>query len=510
MKLHEDNDFFKELIEYAADRFGYRRPQVEKDYWITAILKDIASTDFGDMVYFKGGTSLSKAYNLTDRFSEDLDLFLFTGNKESSGSSEKGLNKKARKFIEHEYGDFVSPDKGKSGGFFNKLVLNYNPIFSGSELKENLEVELKSCEMKNKSPMFYPSDKRFVQSIIGKYLYETGNESLANKFGLEPFEVNCLNPRKTICDKISRITKLSNSQDSVEELAKHIRDIYDLGKILEVPEYKLFMESREFLDGMYGVWIEDMYNNSAKTHLPLGKSLLFSSPSEVLENDKIKDAYKNSLRRLVYQNVKMPSIEDLETRMSFLSKCLNRFDTYRLSKTEESTGRISNVRIFKDGIGDDAGFKIGCIIDGKTEVLSDISKENVFHIDRGELSLGMAALVCFGKELNDEIYSFDKDLSIGSPFMESEKNDIVSIISRLSDLRYPGDEITEAEYAKIRDYFSFVPSELKEKYKDDVQILVRQDPRTNKNGLWLDDAIDIFNSIADSGVYIGHGKGLGI
>ena len=48
---------------------------IEKDYYVTEALRIIASAA-GDTVIFKGGTSLSKGWNLIQRFSEDIDIFL--------------------------------------------------------------------------------------------------------------------------------------------------------------------------------------------------------------------------------------------------------------------------------------------------------------------------------------------------------------------------------------------------------------------------------------------------
>jgi hypothetical protein len=48
---------------------------IEKDYYVTQALRIIAAA-YGDKVIFKGGTSLSKGWNLIRRFSEDVDIFL--------------------------------------------------------------------------------------------------------------------------------------------------------------------------------------------------------------------------------------------------------------------------------------------------------------------------------------------------------------------------------------------------------------------------------------------------
>ena len=74
MRLAEHPDFAAFLTE-AATESELPETFVEKDYWITEILRTIAMT-LGERAIFKGGTSLSKGWDLLDRFSEDIDLFV--------------------------------------------------------------------------------------------------------------------------------------------------------------------------------------------------------------------------------------------------------------------------------------------------------------------------------------------------------------------------------------------------------------------------------------------------
>lgn len=92
MNLHSDREAFKEIIALASDHFNYEQSLVEKDYRVSKILQDISMSEYADKTYFKGGTSLSKAYGLIERFSEDLDLFVFTGDKSASKQAEKTLD----------------------------------------------------------------------------------------------------------------------------------------------------------------------------------------------------------------------------------------------------------------------------------------------------------------------------------------------------------------------------------------------------------------------------------
>src|SRR5580698_6869267 len=77
MRLFEHPDFEQAVIR-ATEHFrtrGLREAIIEKDYFVTEALRIIAAVA-GDKAIFKGGTSLSKGWNLIQRFSEDIDIFL--------------------------------------------------------------------------------------------------------------------------------------------------------------------------------------------------------------------------------------------------------------------------------------------------------------------------------------------------------------------------------------------------------------------------------------------------
>jgi hypothetical protein len=76
MKLYEHPDFEQAILR-AAGHFrgrGLRPAIIEKDYYVTETLRIVARA--GERVVFKGGTSLAKGWNLIQRFSEDIDIFL--------------------------------------------------------------------------------------------------------------------------------------------------------------------------------------------------------------------------------------------------------------------------------------------------------------------------------------------------------------------------------------------------------------------------------------------------
>lgn len=74
--VHSDPDFGR-LLAIVSRAAGISAALIEKDYWVTHTLWALDET--GLEVWFKGGTSLSKAFNVIQRFSEDLDLMIRRG-----------------------------------------------------------------------------------------------------------------------------------------------------------------------------------------------------------------------------------------------------------------------------------------------------------------------------------------------------------------------------------------------------------------------------------------------
>lgn len=79
MKLHTDQQLFKDAINFASrpatdGGLGISPLFIEKDYWVSRSLKLMAEHDKDGRAVFKGGTSLSKAYGIGARFSEDIDV----------------------------------------------------------------------------------------------------------------------------------------------------------------------------------------------------------------------------------------------------------------------------------------------------------------------------------------------------------------------------------------------------------------------------------------------------
>ena len=103
MYLHEDREAFKEVIEQVAEDSGRAAVVIEKDYYVTMILR-LLSQKLSNVV-FKGGTSLSKGFKAINRFSEDIDI---TFDEHIGEARRKKLKNEVLKGVSEELGMPIS------------------------------------------------------------------------------------------------------------------------------------------------------------------------------------------------------------------------------------------------------------------------------------------------------------------------------------------------------------------------------------------------------------------
>ena len=61
-------------IETLSLNYGMPEQIIEKDWWVSAVMRALFALPYANQISFKGGTSLSKCWNVISRFSEDIDI----------------------------------------------------------------------------------------------------------------------------------------------------------------------------------------------------------------------------------------------------------------------------------------------------------------------------------------------------------------------------------------------------------------------------------------------------
>lgn len=155
--LHNEKELFEQAVLKTAEYFGYAPAIVEKDYYVTLFLKKIFEKE--NNIVFKDGTSLSKCYGLIDRFSEDIDLGVY-----SEGHPTEGVRKSIKNsivtIIDELRFELLNPDDIRSRRDFNRYEIAYPSYFDAVYLKQHLAVET-AMFMK-----IFPVERKTVSSLI--------------------------------------------------------------------------------------------------------------------------------------------------------------------------------------------------------------------------------------------------------------------------------------------------------------------------------------------------------
>lgn len=121
MNLHENKKLFTDAVLAAAEQLDIKAVYIEKDYWITRSLKLMAQDSNAERAIFKGGTSLSKAYKIGNRFSEDIDVAISDANS-LSGNQLKMLIKRIAKEMTVGLDEFVVQGVTSKGSRYYKAI----------------------------------------------------------------------------------------------------------------------------------------------------------------------------------------------------------------------------------------------------------------------------------------------------------------------------------------------------------------------------------------------------
>lgn len=217
--LRGSGDFRDAVIE-AASRLGIAERQVEKDYWVTATLRALVE-HFDGQFLFKGGTSLSKAYRLVDRFSEDIDLLLLS----EEGTATEELLDALAAAVGEVCGSTATVDSG-TVGFARRMVVAY-PELPNTRKASGMRRQIIVEPGIRGGPR--PYERRVIEPLMAQALGpDAAYEDLA------AFEIDVLHPARTMIEKLFAVDSMSERLATDPELrlpdtaVRHFYDLYFL------------------------------------------------------------------------------------------------------------------------------------------------------------------------------------------------------------------------------------------------------------------------------------------
>jgi predicted nucleotidyltransferase component of viral defense system len=324
----------RNAYEQIAEKTGMSAFAVEKDWWVTQTLSIIFEMDVAQYLVFKGGTSLSKAWNLIERFSEDIDLaidrefFKFPGELKKSQRTE--LRKAASKYT--------------SGAFFEEIQKRF--IGAGISGVNFRIVDAKDSDQDPRIiELYYPNAIPSPGYLEAKVQIEVGCRSLKEPFTLQEFgsmidehysgmdfskpfiKVPTVNPERTFLEKIFLLHEEFQrpaEKIRVERLSRHLYDVVKLSKtpfaekaLSDKDLYSVIVEHRHKFTRLGGV----DYN----LHQPESINPI---PLPALLKDW-KNDYETMLEEMIYES-NPPSFDEIIEELKILKSKINslgwRFD----------------------------------------------------------------------------------------------------------------------------------------------------------------------------------------
>lgn len=305
-----------ELLEEQRKRYirtigienGISAETVEKDWWVTLVLRALFTSSFAEHISFKGGTSLSKCWNLIERISEDVDIAInreflgFDGELSKTQISDK-LRRASCSFVRETMQSELEKriiDLGIQPSLFEvkvditpitttdpeKITVHYHSLLPPSNYVLNKVI----IEVSGRS-MNEPLEEIAINSII--------SQSLPNaKFSDKLFTIKAVSPKRTFLEKAFLLHEEFAKETKDIRIDRMSRHIYDLEKLMDTTIgqealsdkelYQAIIEHRRKFIGIKGF----DYN----TLMP--QTISFVPPSEVISY--WKDDYGRMQSTMIY------------------------------------------------------------------------------------------------------------------------------------------------------------------------------------------------------------------
>ncbi len=312
--LSNRSHLFKQIIKEAEAVYGISEVMLKADYWLVKTLhswflevgddsiphgysyaNQPDSTQSAGDIIFHGGTSLSAAWDITQRWSQDIDLLLSPGkdvtHKKMRYACKKGAEKTGRSI-----GCSFKTSSRSSGHYFF--------ILRNSEKENMASVDIAFCSVK--SPLWV--QKVPVMSMIGRIC----DPDLLNAYPeLGGFEFNTLGPGSTAMNKLLAQTETSASGD-FSYITERARDVYDLACIARRADD---FEGHIGRDSKALLHFAEAWSVTGQERPPDGFASIKSFDPSTREYEALEEGYENVMETLVWGEV-MPLNEAIALAVS--------------------------------------------------------------------------------------------------------------------------------------------------------------------------------------------------
>ena len=306
----------KELFLATAGKMGISESIVEKDFWVCFMLDHLFNeSKYKDYFVFKGGTSLSKAYHVIHRFSEDIDLILDwrkinfqteqTWQERSKNQQDifnKKMNQAAADFYKNEFVPNLNQELKAKLGIDNLVRINeFDPMivefvypvnFDDDYLRSYIQLEIGPISE------WLPSHKVSIKPFATEFYPDLFTQK-------ETF-VRTIDVERTFWEKITILHKISNFTEEKKLPKRYARHLYDVFCMANSDVKKIAFEKKELLHKDIIFKQKFYYSKSAHYESATLKDVCLI-PNEKIMKELFAD-YKET-QKMIYN--KIPSFEQI-------------------------------------------------------------------------------------------------------------------------------------------------------------------------------------------------------
>lgn len=324
-----DNDR-RDIIDYVSGKTGFLRNVVEKDWWVTSVLRAIFSLPYADNVSFKGGTNLSKCWGLIQRMSEDIDIgisreFLGFGGELSKNQINDKLRRASCSFVRNIMRNDVENALVAQGISPDAIIVTVQETKVSTVDPETIYVAYKSLYGGNgyilPQVKIEVSGRSMTESVSKVSVRSYISENLPKlTFQDNPVEVNAVIPQRTFLEKLFLLHEEFSKPDSeirVERMSRHLYDVYNIMQTKIADEalahdnlYDSVIEHRRKFIGLKGFDYDSLRKGTLKI-APTGEI-----------RAKWETDYKNTVANMIMGEA--PSFEDIMLALEDLNNRINK------------------------------------------------------------------------------------------------------------------------------------------------------------------------------------------
>ena len=326
--LRERPDDLAALVGTTAEALAIDAGFVEKDFWVIEVLRaatapvEVNARDGNRhpvATIFKGGTSLSRAYGLIERFSEDVDLLVsFPSVEISLGARDKVL-KAIRDNVANHLGA-AWEQSAVTTGVKRNIRYPYSARYGSTGISEGVLLEMGS------RGGAFPTQQHELRSLVANHAIDTLGETGDEWEEFDPVAVAVLAPERTLLEKLALLHDVVSRYPDEKARFKLLsggRHLYDVHQLLNSPDVIAALDGLGS-DGLAELCrdIDEHSENAGFSYTPRPQAGYGASPLLDLETpalELLRAGYASALN-LVYGP--RPTLEDclqsIQTRSSLL------------------------------------------------------------------------------------------------------------------------------------------------------------------------------------------------